>query len=264
MAQPLSTANVLAVAPAPTASHDPTRPAAAAAATATKPAAAEEFVAKSAIQSATPSRTRTILSSEAQTSRPAGSGTVAQPGFERIRVVGRGAFGTAVLYRRQAELVVVKEIILSDLKPFQRELALNEAKLLALLDHPNIISYYDSSQEGDTLRIEMEYAENGNLRQWLATRKGELLPHSQLLSLFKQITLGLEYVHANRILHRDLKTANVFLTKKGRFHGFHRISIPLISPHFISSVLCLPLFFFRRVVHHFWGFKASPSSAILV
>ena len=149
--------------------------------------------------------------------------------FERIRMVGRGAFGTAVLYRRAADgaLVVVKEVNLSELKPQDRLLAQNEVRVLDILDHPNVIGYFDSHREGNLLRIEMEYADGGNLHQWLQAQKGPVA-EAQVLRLFKQILRGMEYVHANNILHRDLKSANIFLNVKG---------VPMIGDFGISRVL---------------------------
>jgi NIMA (never in mitosis gene a)-related kinase len=99
-------------------------------------------------------------------------------GYERIRVVGKGSFGNAILYRRKDddELVILKEINMHELSPNERQLALNEVLLLSRLHHPNsklmliaviylhyclVISYYDSFAEDGVLMIEMEYAEGG-------------------------------------------------------------------------------------------------------
>ncbi|XP_064645008.1 uncharacterized protein LOC135498610 isoform X1 [Lineus longissimus] len=86
-------------------------------------------------------------------------------GFEKIRTVGKGAYGAAVLYRKRDDdsLVILKEINMHDLNAAERQLALNEVKVLAVLDHPNIISYYDSFEEDGVLMIEMEYANGGEV-----------------------------------------------------------------------------------------------------
>lgn len=74
-----------------------------------------------------------------------------------------GAFGAAILYRRKDDdsLVILKEINMHDLSGQERQLALNEVSVLSQLDHPHIISYYDSFEEDGVLMIEMEYAEGG-------------------------------------------------------------------------------------------------------
>jgi serine/threonine protein kinase len=74
-----------------------------------------------------------------------------------------GSFGSAILYRRKDDdsLVILKEINMHDLTSNERQLALNEVALLSRMDHPHIISYYDSFEEDGILMIEMEYAEGG-------------------------------------------------------------------------------------------------------
>uniref|UniRef100_A0A1I8ADL0 non-specific serine/threonine protein kinase n=1 Tax=Steinernema glaseri TaxID=37863 RepID=A0A1I8ADL0_9BILA len=134
--------------------------------------------------------------------------------YERIRVAGKGAFGMAVLYRRKDDesLVIIKEIRIHELSSNERQLALNEVTLLSQLDHPNIISYYDSFEEDGVLMIEMEFAEGGTLAQLLA-RIDSYIEEGEILRLFDQITNAVAYLHDNSVLHRDLKTANIFLTK---------------------------------------------------
>ena len=92
-----------------------------------------------------------------------GSGQQTMAGFEKIRTVGKGAYGSAVLYRKKDDdsLVILKEVNLHDLAANERQMALNEVTVLAMLDHPNIISYFDSFEEDGTIIIEMEYADGG-------------------------------------------------------------------------------------------------------
>lgn len=84
-------------------------------------------------------------------------------GYEKIKIVGKGSFGSAILYRRKDDdsLVVIKEINMLELSTTERQLALNEVALLSRMDHPHIISYYDSFEQEGTLMIEMEYADGG-------------------------------------------------------------------------------------------------------
>ncbi|EDS27506.1 NIMA-family kinase NERCC1 [Culex quinquefasciatus] len=139
-------------------------------------------------------------------------------GYRRIRTVGQGSFGIAVLYERlvEGQLVVMKQINLSDLTRSERDLAMNEVEVFSKLHHPNIIAYLGSSVRGDFLFIEMEYADGGTLSQVLIEKShGERLPERFILNIFEQITSAINYMHSQNILHRDLKTANVFLNKRG-------------------------------------------------
>ncbi|CAD5206420.1 unnamed protein product [Bursaphelenchus okinawaensis] len=136
-------------------------------------------------------------------------------GYEKLRTVGKGSFGSAVLYRRKDDdsYVIIKEINIAELSQNERQMALNEVNLLARLDHPNIISYYDSFYDGGVLMIEMEYAEGGTLAQ-LLIKQQEYLNESVIMTLFEQMISAVAYLHDNNVLHRDLKTANIFLTKE--------------------------------------------------
>ncbi|XP_012937764.1 uncharacterized protein LOC101851545 [Aplysia californica] len=137
-------------------------------------------------------------------------------GFEKIRIVGKGAYGAAVLYKKKDDesLVILKEINMHDLNVNERQLALNEVSVLAMLDHPNIISYYDSFEEDGVLMIEMEYADNGTLAQFLS-KQDRPLEEREILLMFQQIVAAIRHIHSHNILHRDLKTDNIFLTKEG-------------------------------------------------
>ncbi|KAK4880879.1 hypothetical protein RN001_004198 [Aquatica leii] len=93
--------------------------------------------------------------------------------YERIKCIGKGAFGTAVLYKRFSDNsdVVIKEIFLSDMTDGEKQLAFNEVNVLASLNHSNIIRYLGSFEKDGSLFIEMEYANNGNLAQLINLRK---------------------------------------------------------------------------------------------
>eukprot|EP00118_Oscarella_pearsei_P007211 m.34505 g.34505 ORF g.34505 m.34505 type:complete len:1380 (+) comp31989_c0_seq3:167-4306(+) len=171
--------------------------------------------------------------------------------FERIRVVGKGAFGTAVLYRKKDEgsLVILKEINIMDLKSNERQLAVNEVQVLSMLVHSNIIAYYDHFEEDGKLMIEMEYADGGTLAEYLSHSTKEL-EEKEILMMFQQMADALCYIHSNNILHRDLKTANVFLMKDGmvKLGDFgiakimsasqQRANTVLGTPYYISPEMC--------------------------
>ncbi|CAJ0964098.1 unnamed protein product, partial [Mesorhabditis belari] len=136
--------------------------------------------------------------------------------YERIRVVGKGAFGAAVLYRRREDesLVIIKEISMHQLAATERQLAKNEVDVLARLEHPHIVSYFDSFEEDGLLLIEMEYADGGTLAQFLSACT-DFVGEDTVTALFEQIFSAVAYLHENKVLHRDLKTANIFLTQDG-------------------------------------------------
>ncbi|XP_072173029.1 serine/threonine-protein kinase Nek8-like [Diadema setosum] len=135
--------------------------------------------------------------------------------FEKIKVVGRGAYGTVYLCRRlhDKKLIIIKQIPVEQMTKDERQAALNEVKVLSMLDHPNIIEYYENFLEDKALMIVMEYAEGGTLFEYLQQRGNALIEEDEVLRLFAQILLSLKHVHSKQILHRDLKTQNILLNR---------------------------------------------------
>ncbi|XP_072248300.1 serine/threonine-protein kinase Nek8 isoform X3 [Leuresthes tenuis] len=95
----------------------------------------------------------------------------------------------------------------------ERLAAQNECQVLKLLNHPNIIEYYENFLEDKALMIAMEYAPGGTLADYIQKRCNSLLDEDTILHFFVQILLALYHVHNKLILHRDLKTQNILLDK---------------------------------------------------
>eukprot|EP00421_Protoceratium_reticulatum_P063817 CAMPEP_0168402362 /NCGR_PEP_ID=MMETSP0228-20121227/23581_1 /TAXON_ID=133427 /ORGANISM="Protoceratium reticulatum, Strain CCCM 535 (=CCMP 1889)" /LENGTH=794 /DNA_ID=CAMNT_0008415945 /DNA_START=87 /DNA_END=2469 /DNA_ORIENTATION=+ len=96
-----------------------------------------------------------------------------------------------------------------------REAAELEVRLLSSMRHPNIVTYRESFVNGaGHLCIFMEYCEHGDVYTYLqdAKKHGSVPEESRLLEWFVQISLALHALHLKKILHRDLKTQNIFLT----------------------------------------------------
>lgn len=125
--------------------------------------------------------------------------------YEKVKVVGQGSFGIAVLYRRKTDnhYVVFKQINLSDLTTSERDLAMNEVEVFSKLHHPNIISYLGSFIKDNTLLIEMEYADGGTLAQIIGERgMRDFFPERYIVNVFEQICSAINYMHSENILHR--------------------------------------------------------------
>ncbi|XP_010017542.1 PREDICTED: LOW QUALITY PROTEIN: serine/threonine-protein kinase Nek4, partial [Nestor notabilis] len=109
---------------------------------------------------------------------------------------------------------VIKRLNLKNASSRERKAAEQEAQLLSQLKHPNIVTYRESWQgEDGLLYIVMGFCEGGDLYHKLKDQKGKLLPENQVVEWFVQIAMALQYLHEKHILHRDLKTQNVFLTR---------------------------------------------------
>ncbi|MDQ3327089.1 MAG: PQQ-binding-like beta-propeller repeat protein [Chloroflexota bacterium] len=89
----------------------------------------------------------------------------------------------------------------------------NEARAVARLSHPNIVTVYDYSSHEDQSYIVMEYMPGPDLKAYLAEHGP--LPEDEVRSLGSQILVGLGAAHALGIIHRDMKPHNVFLSSDG-------------------------------------------------
>lgn len=83
------------------------------------------------------------------------------------------------------------------------------------LKHPFIVCYYESFIEERTLNILMEYCDGGDLAIYLKQQNKKFLKEEKIWRFFIEICLGLEHIHKNKILHRDIKSLNIFLNKNG-------------------------------------------------
>uniref|UniRef100_A0A8C9J5S2 Serine/threonine-protein kinase Nek11 n=1 Tax=Panthera tigris altaica TaxID=74533 RepID=A0A8C9J5S2_PANTA len=132
--------------------------------------------------------------------------------------LGSGSFGTVYLVsdkkaKQGEELKVLKEISVGELNPNETVQANLEAQLLSKLDHPAIVKFHASFVEQDNFCIITEYCEGRDLDCKIQEYKeaGKTFPESQIIEWFIQLLLGVDYMHERRILHRDLKSKNIFL-----------------------------------------------------
>ena len=147
------------------------------------------------------------------------SGCATMDAYKVVRIVGKGAFGAAVLVHAKnnpREQYVVKQVDVSKMKQKEKDEAKKEIKLLASFHHPNIVRYRDSFVEGGLLHIVMDFAEGGDLNNLLKEQGTRLLHEDQVLDYFVQICLAMKHVHDRKVLHRDIKSQNVFLTQNRR------------------------------------------------
>ncbi|XP_057608645.1 serine/threonine-protein kinase Nek3 isoform X1 [Chionomys nivalis] len=134
-----------------------------------------------------------------------------------LSVIGQGSFGRALLVQQESsnQKFAMKEVRLP--KSFSdTQKSRKEAVLLAKMKHPNIVAFQESFEAEGHLYIVMEYCDGGDLMQKIKQQKGKLLPEDTILNWFVQICLGVNHIHKKRVLHRDIKSKNVFLTQSGK------------------------------------------------
>ena len=142
--------------------------------------------------------------------------------YKFLKLLGEGSFGIAFLCKNLQDNseCVIKQIILDNLDEEEKKETFNEVKILKRLDHSNIIKFKDvftSTKPQNTLNIVMEYADGGDLNQKIKKLKEKKSPltEKEIINYLTQICLALNHIHKKKIIHRDLKSGNIFLTKSG-------------------------------------------------
>ncbi|KAK3094928.1 hypothetical protein FSP39_007941 [Pinctada imbricata] len=138
--------------------------------------------------------------------------------FELLSLIGTGTFGEAWVAKSRPNGVkcVIKVVKILKLSDKELDQSLTEVSILARMNHPNIVKYLDAYVENGALNIAMEYADGGDLHRKISNQKGIYFGKQIIVDWFVQICLALRYIHSQNILHRDLKTQNIFLTSDGK------------------------------------------------
>ena len=138
-------------------------------------------------------------------------------GYVVERLIGAGGMGMVYLAKhetlhRKAAVKVLMENLSTN--PQIRERFIQEAKLMAGLDHQNIVTLYDFTIE-PKLSLIMEFIDGRGLDQMIGQEVGPI-PWEKALPLFTQILDGVGYAHSKGIIHRDIKPANILISKEGK------------------------------------------------
>ncbi|CAF1115567.1 unnamed protein product [Rotaria sordida] len=136
---------------------------------------------------------------------------------EQRTALGQGTYGKVYVAhdRYTMKKFAVKEIPMRN--PVYTDVLENEIKILSTLSHKNIVTYYgsaiDRSKKQPFFQIIMEYVDGGSLSQHLS--KFGQFQEPVIRNYTRQLLEGLQYLHENHILHRDIKSANILVNSRG-------------------------------------------------
>jgi eukaryotic-like serine/threonine-protein kinase len=140
--------------------------------------------------------------------------------YDIIRTLGKGAMGMVYEARdpnldRRVAIKTIKVEHLSQEASAEYEARFRtEARSAARLQHPNIVSVYDSDRHGDTAYLVMEFVQGDDLKKILDSGRSFTLEQST--HLMRELLAALDYAHRQNIVHRDVKPANLLVESNGR------------------------------------------------
>jgi CheY-like chemotaxis protein len=146
--------------------------------------------------------------------------------YEKVRTLGRGAFGLVdlVTSKKDLELYAMKILPMFHFDESKKKAAQNEIRLLKVLDSPYVVKYYEHFVKNGNMYIIMEYCEGNTIDDKIQEFKiagktyfffinNKSFENEQVKTWFAQLVLAMMLFHSKNILHRDLKLQNMFLTK---------------------------------------------------
>uniref|UniRef100_H2YRH1 non-specific serine/threonine protein kinase n=1 Tax=Ciona savignyi TaxID=51511 RepID=H2YRH1_CIOSA len=179
-------------------------------------------------------------------------------GYEVVTCIGKGSSGAVFLARSSKikKLVAIKKIEINESRRSRsRRAVIHEANILRTLDNYHIVKCYEwyLDIQGSHMNMVLEYCNGGTLQDRIqsALKSQSTFDTTTILVWTTQITSAVKYIHERRILHRDLKSENVFLVKNddivklGDFgiskeidHTLDKASTCVGTPCYLSPELC--------------------------
>lgn len=133
--------------------------------------------------------------------------------YRLVRLLGEGGFAEVYLgVHHYLETEAAIKILRAQLARDDVELFRAEARIIARLEHPNIVRVLDFGVQENTPFLVMSYAPHGTLRQY--HKRGVPIPLATVVTYVQQIADALQYAHNQKLIHRDIKPENMLIGRR--------------------------------------------------
>ena len=174
--------------------------------------------------------------------------------YKVITLIGRGGYGAVYKVKNinTNELFAMKIYLITESNKEDFISIENETKILSQLNHPNIIKLYNYFKVDNSFCLIMELCEGGDLSKLIEQKRksGKYFNEIEIKKYLYEICKGLDYLHSHKIIHRDLKSLNIFITKNNNVKiGDFGVSKQLMNnnkyaytfvgtPYYLSPEIC--------------------------
>ena len=128
--------------------------------------------------------------------------------YNIIQEIGHGAYSKVYKVQKNGQLYAMKKISLKNISNNQKKYLMSELKILSEHKCKYIIKYYDSFVLDDSINILMEYCAKGTLCEAIKNKK---MTENSIWKYFSQLCYSIDYLHKNKVIHRDLKSTNILI-----------------------------------------------------